>query len=115
MKFRIENKRTKKTVNFEALLPGVLDDIGIKDSFLVEGIKNTWKDIVGTILFEHSVPDRMFKNSLYILVDHSIYANELMLMKDAILKNIIELTAINIIQDMRVEIKKINWKNKSGK
>ncbi|PKL38982.1 MAG: hypothetical protein CVV44_08930 [Spirochaetae bacterium HGW-Spirochaetae-1] len=113
MKFRIGSKRTRKMVGFEGLLPDIISELNIEDSFIVESLKVQWESIVGNILATHSMPDRIFKKILFIAVDHSVYANELIMMKDAIMNKIRETTAGDIIYTIKVEIKRLKWDNKS--
>jgi len=113
MKFRIGGKRTRKMVGFEGLLPDIISELNIEDSFIVESLKVQWESIVGNILATHSMPDRIFKKILFIAVDHSVYANELIMMKDAIMNKIRETTAGDIIYTIKVEIKRLKWDNKS--
>ena len=47
-----------------------------------------WENIVGTKLAEVSLPQRITKNNLYIVVNHSIYAQHLKQMSEVLLEKI---------------------------
>jgi len=110
MKFRIGNNRKNRLVGFEGLIPDVIGELGVNDSFVIEKIKSFWPDIVGEIIASHSIPDRIYKKTLFVAVDHSVYSNELLMMKDIILKRMSEEISVDIIKNLRAEIKRLNWK-----
>jgi len=106
MKFRFSSKRSRKTIDFGNLLPDIVSEFEINDSFIVEDLRSKWEDIAGQILASHSVPDRIFKQILFIITDHSVYANELMMMKNEILDKIISSNPAASINTIKIEIKK---------
>ena len=109
MKFRIGQKRINGLNSFDRILPDIIHEYDLEKSFTIEELVTQWSFIVGDIISTHSKPDRLYKNILFVGVDHPVYANEIILMKDAILKNIHDgLPFLNII-DIRAEIKKIRW------
>ncbi|MCP4132796.1 MAG: DUF721 domain-containing protein [bacterium] len=109
MKFRIGNKRKNKVVGFSGVLPDIIKELDIEDSFLIEAIKSIWPGVVGEILATHSIPGRIFKKTLFVSVDHSVYANELMMMRNTILEKIEEELAVDIIKNLKAEIKRLKW------
>jgi len=109
MSFKIGSQRKQSTVSFENILPELIKELKFEDSFIIEKIKLNWSKIVGEIIATHSLPQRIFKKTLFITVDHSIYGNELMISKDLILKKIQKETSINFIKNLRVEIKRLKW------
>ena len=110
MKFRFNSKRKKKIISFNNVLPEIINDFGFEDSFIIEKIKVNWPKIVGDIFSSHSIPNRIFKKTLFIYVDHSTYANEIIMMKDVIINNVNEKASSNIIINIRTEIKRLKWK-----
>ena len=66
--------------------------------------------IVGDIIATHSLPDRIFKKILFIYVDHSVYSNELSLMRDLIIKGINDKLGFEVISNIKIEVKRLNWK-----
>ncbi len=112
MKFRIKEERQGKVVPFNSTLISILEEFDLKDSFLMEKLRSVWEKTVGNIISTHSIPDRIFKKILFIFVDHSIYANELSLMKDSILEGINKEFGFEVIKDIRVTTKRLNWSEK---
>ena len=74
----------------------------------VELLSGSWNDIaVNYLLAQHA--DRLFKRTLFIAVDHPVYSNELMLMKDSIIRKIAGLFGEGLIDTIKTEVKRINW------
>ncbi len=111
MKFRFNTKRSKKITNIESLIPDIVSEFNIKDSFIIENIRSEWNNFVGEILSSHSIPDRIFKNILFITTDHSVYANELTMMKESILQQIREKVPAASVNTIKMEIKRLQWNN----
>ena len=110
MKFRFGEDRKKKLVSFGDLVPDLMDDLEIKDSFIIEELKSKWPDYVGNILATHSIPERIFKKHLFINVDHSVYAGELSIHTGEILKKIKRDYGENFIKAVKFEVKKNGWR-----
>jgi hypothetical protein len=109
MKFRVGEKRTNGLNSFVDLIPDIIHEYDLEKSFTIQELAAQWSSIVGDIISTHSKPDRILKKVLFVGVDHSVYANEIMIMKDTILKKIqTELPFLTLI-DIRAEIKKIRW------
>jgi hypothetical protein len=109
MKFKFKEERQNKTISINAALSLILEEYGLRDSLTIEKIRLKWQNVAGDLMAAHSIPDRIFKNILFISVDHSVYSNELSLMKDIIVKRINEEFNSNIIKDIRLETKKLDW------
>lgn len=109
MKFRISEKRKNTTVSFEGILPDIISEFELEKSFTIQDLVSKWHMIVGDIISTHSKPDRIFKKTLVVAADHSVYANEIMIAKDSILKRIQETFPFQAIRDIKVEIKAIRW------
>lgn len=109
MKFRVGKTRKNKILDFSSLLPDVITDLNISEQFVIGNIRVAWKDISGSILSPHSMPDRIFKGILFITIDHSAYANDIMMMKDQIIKKIEEMFPYSAVKNIKVEIKNIKW------
>ena len=112
MNFKIKAKenRKKRIISFDELVYDIINDLNVSNEFLVMNIKDNWEKIAGGILCSHSMPDRIFKHTLFIAVDHSVYANELMMMKNTILKKIDDTIGPNIIKTVKIETKRLNEK-----
>jgi predicted nucleic acid-binding Zn ribbon protein len=110
MKFRVGNNRKNRILGFDSLLPEIVKEFQVENSFLIEQIRSFWPKMVGNTVAVHSLPQRIFKKTLFVTVDHSVYANELIMAKDFILEAISRQIAVNLIKNIKIEIKRINWK-----
>jgi predicted nucleic acid-binding Zn ribbon protein len=109
MKFRTGRNRTGKVTGISGILPDIIRDLNIEDQFIMQMLRESWIKISGEIIAAHSIPDRIFKNMLFIAVDHPVFANELMMMKNAILMRIDETIGKGMVKSVKVEIKRLNW------
>ena len=112
MNFKIGKIRKNSTASFGDIVSDILKEFSIGTDFYVESIRSAWSDIIGDILSTHSVPERIQRGILFIAVDHPVFANEIMLMKDSIIKKIEKNLHISGINSIRGEVKKIYWKKK---
>jgi hypothetical protein len=109
MKFRVGEKRKNGLVSFNNIFPDIIHEYELEKSFTIEELTAQWSSIVGDIISTHSKPDRIFKKILFVSVDHSVFANEIMLVKDSIINKIQMELPFLVIKDLRTEIKKIYW------
>lgn len=109
MNFKINNKRKSSLLNFNDIMKDVVKELNVENDFLVMLLKDNWEKISGGIVATHSIPDRIFKNILFISADHSIYANEIMMMKRNILQKIDDIIGHDIIKTIKVETKRLKW------
>jgi hypothetical protein len=109
MKFKIGSLRKFGTVSFRNIFPEIIKEYQLEKLYTVENLALQWPGIVGEILSSHSLPDRIFKGILFIAVDHSMYANEIILMKDEILRKVGEESGSSFIRTIKTEVKRINW------
>lgn len=109
MKFRFNEKRRGQVISFRDILPEVVDDFKMENEFMIEGLKAMWPRIVGDTISGHSIPDRIFKKTLFISVDHPTYSNELIMMKDMIKKRIEDDFSFYEIKNIKFEVKRIKW------
>jgi hypothetical protein len=110
LKFRFGEERKKRLVSFSNLFTDLIDDLGIKDSFIIEELKSKWPAYVGNILSTHSLPERIFNKNLFINVDHSVYAGELSIHTGEILKKIKKDYGEDFIKAIKFEVKKNRWR-----
>ncbi len=108
MRFRYKEKRQKKVVKLNSILPAIIDEFQMKDSFILERIRVSWENITSSILSTHSIPDRIYRNTLYVSVDHPTFSNEIIMMKGLILDNITKICSARF-RDIRIEVKKLDW------
>lgn len=109
MKFKIREKRKNGIFSFDGILPDIIHEFELEKSFTIEELVSQWYSIVGDIISTHSKPDRIFKKILFVTVDHSVYANEIIMMKDLLLQKVNEQFPFQTIRDIKVEIKAIRW------
>lgn len=109
MKFSLKIERHGKVVHFNETLISILNEYDLKDQFLMERLRDKWSKITGDIIATHSIPERIFKKILFIAVDHSVYANELSLMKNMIIEKIKDEFGFNVIRDIRIKVKILDW------
>ncbi len=111
MRFRIKEGRTQKTSPFSGIISSIISQFNLDESYLMESIRSEWPSVVGDLISTHSLPDRLFKGVLFVSADHSVYANEITMMKNSILKNLHERYSPEVIRNLKVEIRKISWKS----
>ncbi len=111
MKFRFGEDRKNRLITFSSIVPDLMEDLDIKDSFIIEQLKEKWPSYVGVILSAHSFPDRIFNKFLFINVDHSVYAGELSIHTGDILKKIKNDYGDNFIKSIKYEVKKSRWRS----
>ncbi|HPS56493.1 MAG TPA: DUF721 domain-containing protein [Spirochaetota bacterium] len=106
MKFRIGCERNNRILSFSDILPDVIDDLNLEDTFFIENIRDKWESYVGNTLSVHSTPDRLFRKILFVKVDHSAYANELSLHSGNILNKLKTDFGPQLINSVRFELVK---------
>ena len=111
MKFRFGEDRKNQLLTFSSIVPDLMEDLDIKDSFIIDQLKEKWPSYVGNILSAHSFPDRIFNKYLFINVDHSAYAGELSIHTFEILKKIKNDYGDNFIKSIKFEVKKSRWRS----
>jgi Protein of unknown function (DUF721). len=109
MKFKIGEKRKNGMYSFDGILPDIIHEFELEKSFTIEELISKWFTIVGDIISTHSKPDRIYKKILFVAADHSVYANEIIMMKDIILRQIHTEFPFQDICGIKVEIKTIRW------
>lgn len=109
MKFRIGKKRKNGALAFGDILPDIIQEYNMEKSFTIELLASKWDSIVGDIISTHSMPDRLFKNILYVAADHSVYAGEIAGIKEDIMGLINNMFPHLCLKDIRVELKPLRW------
>jgi hypothetical protein len=67
-------------------------------------LKEYWEEITGDILATHSQVSKVDGSKLFVVVDHSIFHNELILQKKQILNKIKNITGIITVSEMNISI-----------
>ncbi len=109
MKFRVKEKRIGRVLPIGGVLRAVVEDFNYDESFTILKLRDMWCEIVGAMIATHSTPDRMYKDVLYIAVDHPVYSNEIMLMCTLIKERVDKRFGFEIFKRIKVEVKRIRW------
>jgi predicted nucleic acid-binding Zn ribbon protein len=110
MKFRFRNFRSGKTVEFHEVLPEIIKELDVDDSFVIIQLKQNWEKITGNIISAHSTPEKIFGKKLFVSVDHPVYANEISLMKNSLLQRMNQILGSELVNDIKADVKKSRWK-----
>lgn len=111
MRFKTGNSRKNRTSSFSGLLPELLDDLGIREVFFLEEIRAAWPELTSTIMATHSIPGKIQDTVLWVAVDHPAYANELVLMKDHVIRGIRDRFSSALVSSLRIETRPLKWVN----
>lgn len=109
MNFKIGSNRSQTTKKFSDLISDVLDEFNLEKSFTINEIAQKWSIIVGDIISTHSLPVNINKKHLLVIADHSIYANEITMMRETIIKKINQVLAYQAVLNIKVLVKPIRW------
>ena len=109
MNFTFKKKRIGKTSTFGSIAPLLLKELKLEEAYLMANLRDQWPSIVGELIGTHSLPERIYKHTLFVIADHPVYANEIAMMKSSILNRIKEANCMMGLKNMKVEIKKIKW------
>lgn len=91
------------------VLESIARDFDFKDSFLINRIRELWPDIVGRVIATHSIPDRIYKDVLYVSVDHPVYSNEIVMIEDRIRESVSDKLGFDSFKKIKAEVKRIKW------
>ncbi len=113
MKFRYKEKRYNRTIACSQIIQDVASEIGLSEDFILENIRSVWESAVGDIIATHSYPFKIVSRVLYIIVDHPIYANEIVLSQSQFIKRITELLGSSSIDSLKCTVKKKPYRKES--
>lgn len=115
MKFRLGEKRQYRTVSFKSILPSVIHDFDLDEDYVLGQVQVIWPEVVGEIIATHSVPKKILKGTLYVSVDHPVYANEIAMIQNSIIETMREKHKLLMIKSMRTDIEKNYGRTRPGK
>ena len=78
----------KEIEDIGSIIDSVVARMDINTKLKTSGIFNHWEEIVGKEIAKRSRPDKLVRKILYISVSTSIWANELSLMSEKLIKKI---------------------------
>lgn len=106
MKFRLGEERKERLAPLGSLMASIIRQFNLEDSYQIEFLRREWALMVGELIATHSIPERLFKATLLVYADHSVFAAEIALMKNAILRLLHERYNMKFIHNIKVEIKR---------
>lgn len=99
--FRIGKKdRTGKTMKFSELIGALIEKLDVKEEFTLERMKQDWPSIAGGLAY-YSHPDGVKDHILFVKATHPTVANEIVMLKTAIIARFNE-KYDSKIRDMRL-------------
>jgi predicted nucleic acid-binding Zn ribbon protein len=105
MKFRLGEERKERLAPLGSLMASIIRQFNLEDSYQIEFLRREWALMVGELIATHSIPERLFKATLLVYADHSVFAAEIALMRNAILSILHERYNMKFIRNIKVEIK----------
>lgn len=105
MRFRTDEER-KGFSSIRSIIPDIVKDLNLEDSFYVGIVKEKWEQIAGSILATHSVPVKKNGRTLVVEADHPVFANDLTMMKKMIMEKIRSVCGNQDVDDIKVIIGK---------
>jgi hypothetical protein len=110
MNFRFKEKRIGSAREVSKLMTSLFKETGIEDEYELLFIRRNWTEIAGEILSTHSFPAKIYGRTLLLYTDHSVFSNDIIMIKDSIIKKICSTCKGIRVDDIKVEIsKKIKW------
>lgn len=106
MRFRYKEKRYNRTIVCSQIIKDLALEIGLSEDLTLEHIRSIWEKAVGDIIATHSFPYKIARRTLYIMVDHPIYANEIALSQSIIIKRLSEFSGSVSIDLLKCSVKK---------
>ena len=91
----------KEMEDIGSIIGSVVNRMDIDTKLKTSGIFNHWEEIVGKEIAKRSRPDKLVRKILYISVSTSIWANELSLMSEKLIKKINSFADEEIVEALR--------------
>lgn len=107
MKFVVKRKRKNRMIHVKNVILDTIVECNLQEKLLVDKIREKWSYVVGSLNAVHSRPEIIKNRVLYVVVDNSMYSNEIIMYKDSILSKLREITGIIEISDIRTKIGKL--------
>jgi len=107
MKFVVRRKRNNRMMHAKSVILDTIVECNLQEKLLVDKIRENWSYVVGTLNAVHSRPEFIKNKVLYVLVDNSMYSNEITMYKEAIISKLKDITEIIEISDVRTKVGKL--------
>ncbi len=107
MKFVIKRKRNSRMIHVKNIILDTIIECDLQEKLVLDKIREKWSDAVGSLNAVHSRPEIIKNRVLIVIVDNSMYSNEIVMYKDTILSKVREIMGIIDIVDIRTKIGKL--------
>jgi hypothetical protein len=84
----MKQKKPKQAESVGAILNNVLDGLGLKAAISRHRIVQLWPTIVNTAVARHAVAEKVTGPTLHVVVDSSVWMNELAAVKNVLLEKV---------------------------
>jgi predicted nucleic acid-binding Zn ribbon protein len=91
----------KKIEDIGSIIGSVVDKMELSKKLRVSKIFNHWEDIVGSGIAKKSKPQKLVRETLYVSVTTSTWANELSLMSEKLIEKINFFTGEDVVKTIR--------------
>jgi len=95
------NKGMKKIDNIGSVIRNVVKELDMEDRLKTSRIFSRWSEIVGTEIGRKSKPSRLARDTLYITVANSTWANELSLMSGQLIEKINSFVGGEVVKSIK--------------
>jgi predicted nucleic acid-binding Zn ribbon protein len=106
------HEKRKGAFSIKELLPDLAKEINMVSLFEIESLSEKWDYIVGSILATHSFPLKKIGSVLIVEADHSVFANDIIMMKKIIISRVQEITMTSEVKEVRVNVIKNTFRRK---
>ena len=90
--------------SFSAILDVVAERLGIRAKVLEQRLRRNWVEIVGEQVAAHTRPEQIRYRKLSVLVDHSVWMQQLAFLKPDLLRQIRVSVGEDLVQDLLFRI-----------
>ncbi|HSE60398.1 MAG TPA: DUF721 domain-containing protein [Nitrospiraceae bacterium] len=90
--------------SFSSILDAVAERLGIRAKLLEQRLRRDWVEIVGEQVAAHTRPEQIRYRKLSVLVDHSVWMQQLAFLKPDLLRQIRVSVGEDLVQDLLFRI-----------
>ncbi len=94
-------ERLAQVSSFRDLLPEMLKNFDLQQPFTVASIQRAWPDFVGSSIAANSNPLALDNDILFVRTKHSVFANEISMMKTIIISKLNDKFKVSI-KDIKI-------------
>jgi hypothetical protein len=100
--------------SFGTILSGLAKRLGLESRLIELRLQRNWKQIVGEPIGSHTWPDQIRFKKLYLLVHNSVWMQQLIFLKPALLAKINEAAGSALVTDLALRVAEIPAAELSG-